>query len=1064
MKLNKKLTIVSLLLCLQYNLIIAQRTVRFTEDNYRLKEAVTLIDAQYYQQAYILLNDYLTHYRQNHRAMQEFVNQQAACYYHLCALKLNKPEAEQAYNSFIKQTPFKPLKQIGSFHLGSYYYEHNQFEDCIKYHEAAGIEVLTNQDLTKRNFELGYAYLVTQNLDKVTPYFQSAKNIHGDYFTPGNYYHGLLSYYKKQYPEAKQSFNAVKNDERYKNIIPFYLTEIDYLTGEKDKALKSALTYLKSLNKLYYDVELNQMVAQIYYEQEDFEKAENYYANYISLNKTAHDEDYFKLGYCQYQQGKIERTIQSLEKISLKDHNELSKQTTYLLALCHLKSGNKINAYQVLSKNKNLDWDTKKKELIAFTMAKLSYDNGEDNVALAELNSFIKSYPQAEQIDEANELLAFLNIKYDNFNDAVIAMNKLRNISLNLKKVYQKANYARGIQMLKDENPERAIFNFQETKKFPIDQTTISLAEFWLSECHYRLGRYAESMASCDLFLNQADTIAMPEYTKKIHLTKSYIHFVNNENGKFVEEYVIGSGDTNTADLLSRVGTTKANYIPEKIPVVDYQPYLFVYNLPEEKMDFMYKPIPLKPLAINNEIKREDQTNFLRLGLGNFSTLDFGVGLNLDNLVNMPLYVDFNHSASTGKISYQRVNQTHLGAFTNTELYDHKVDASFTLDRNKQYYYGFNRELYNYDNVDIKQVFQNVGVNAVVTPLTENEYDIKYKANLYTGLYTDRFGAGEYTVKMDAPISKQLKPDLLAHSDFVLDANAYFVKGENTQGNSLVSWRPSLIKQLNQFRLKAGLNVALGKQFYLLPDVSLQYQFIKNSTVMELALQSNIRLNTFKQMTEFNPFIFNYYNVKQSKNTELTIGVKGSTSSRLSYALRSGVGIYNNLPLFLNDTAFDNKQFNVFYEKEAIAFLLDASIDYTINSEMLAGGRINLRPLVNLYSNKEAWHYLPSFINFYGKLRVTKDIVLKTDMFLMPGTKAIHQNPLITSAYTQTLAPGFDCNISAQIAINKRWNANIDVNNLLNSKYQRWYRYEMYGTNVLFGLTHSFKSIEIKQY
>lgn len=1061
MNLNKKLTLFSLLFCLHFIPMHAQRSMRFTDLSNPVKEAIKLTDMKLYQQASYLLQDYLVHYRQDPNKLIDCDYQTALFYQKKCALHLNTFQAVDDFELFINQTSFESLKQLGKFEFGHYYYEHNSFAEAIKNYEAVRIDMLTNKELIQRNFELGYSYLVTQQLDKVEPYFQTAKNIPGEYFKPGNYYHGLLSYYKRNYTEARSSFSAVKDDPLYKNIVPYYLTEIEYVNGEKEKALQDALANLESSNTLYYKNELNLMVAQIYSEQEEYSKAEAYYKNYIKEASNINDETYFKLGYCQYQQGKLEEAIPNLEAIRSSD-DELAQQSKYLLTICYLKTGNKEKTYDFLQKNKLNFADPKRRELVEFTIAKLSYENGDDQEAISKLKSFIQTYPESSSHDEANELLAYLLIKYANFNDAILAINKMKTISYNLKKVYQKANYARGIQMLKDENPDRAIFYFEETRKFPIDTSIIALSYFWLSECHYRLGHYNETLENCDSFLELADSSLLPNYIQKVHLSRAYIYYQNNDTADLNIEYPLATGDTVVGDLMVRMGSVKPNYVPEKIPIVEYDPYVMAYDLPDEKLDFVYKPIPLKPLAMNTEIKREDQSNLLHLSVGNLASLNFGLAYNLDELLKLPLYIDFNRSASKGKIGYQDVNQTHVGVRTNTQVKSHRIDLAFGIDRNKQNYYGYNHSKYNYENTDVKQVFSNVGVQAEITPLMKNRYDIEYSAVAYTGLYSDNHGAGEYTVKADVPISKQIKDDLNAQSDFVLDANIYAVKSKPVQSSSLFSWRPALIKQINDFSIKAGLYPTIGQSFYLVPDLSVSYPLRKQNAIIELAWQEHVRLNTFKQITSLNPFIFNYFNSKQSKNTELFVGIKGNYKSNFDYSFRIGTAIFNQLPLFINDTSGDLKQFNIVYEKRATAFLFDASINYTLNSEWQAGVNLRLRPLIQQETFAKAWHYVPSTFNVFAKLRATKDVTIQSELFVMAGSKAIAMNETINGAYTTILNPGLDLNIHARYAVNRKWNAIIDVNNLFASNYQRWYGYPMYGTNVMVGFVHSFNNLKFE--
>jgi outer membrane cobalamin receptor len=57
------------------------------------------------------------------------------------------------------------------------------------------------------------------------------------------------------------------------------------------------------------------------------------------------------------------------------------------------------------------------------------------------------------------------------------------------------------------------------------------------------------------------------------------------------------------------------------------------------------------------------------------------------------------------------------------------------------------------------------------------------------------------------------------------------------------------------------------------------------------------------------------------------------------------------------------------------------------------------------------------------------------------------------------LSGAVDVNIGANYFINKKWNVYLDINNLLNNSYKRWYGYENFGTNIQFGLIRMFNSI-----
>ena len=50
----------------------------------------------------------------------------------------------------------------------------------------------------------------------------------------------------------------------------------------------------------------------------------------------------------------------------------------------------------------------------------------------------------------------------------------------------------------------------------------------------------------------------------------------------------------------------------------------------------------------------------------------------------------------------------------------------------------------------------------------------------------------------------------------------------------------------------------------------------------------------------------------------------------------------------------------------------------------------------------------------------------------------------------------FDLNAGAEFRITKNFNLWVQLNNLLNDKYQRWNQYEVFGFSILGGITYSF--------
>jgi len=104
-----------------------------------------------------------------------------------------------------------------------------------------------------------------------------------------------------------------------------------------------------------------------------------------------------------------------------------------------------------------------------------------------------------------------------------------------------------------------------------------------------------------------------------------------------------------------------------------------------------------------------------------------------------------------------------------------------------------------------------------------------------------------------------------------------------------------------------------------------------------------------------------------------------------------------------------------------------------------------------LKNNDKAWHTVPLELN--GSLRwwAIKKLLLKADFIMFRGIKFVN-----LAGNSQELDAGKDLSIGAEYKINKQFSAWVNANNLFNDKYQRWHRYNVYGTNVVGGIIFHF--------
>ncbi len=1042
----------------------AQFSLKFTEPHRLLKQSMEHYEYGHFKKSKDLATQYLNKgfikEERTPQGTEDALYTATAEFYKLLAqVGLKEDQALADLGLFLAETPFASLQQYGYFKMAKSLFAQQSFAQAIPFYEKSSITYLSNTEITQRNFELAYCYLLNNQLDKVSPLFASIKDVKGEYFSPGNYYHGVLSYYSGDYDAALKSFEAVKNQKQYEDIVPFYIAELNYFKGNTEKALQKALEYTKNTKAPYYNA-MSQLAGQIYYEKNDFEKAQQYLSAYTDKNAGARNDDFFRMAYIKYQMGELDQAVSYFEKVK-NNGTDLYAQSLYYRGLCHLKNGEKKNAYTVFKEGLKTKKLGKLTEDVTFNTAKLSYDLEGDQAAETRLESFVKRYSNSKYYGDAIEMLALLHIKYKNFEKASASLRKLGKLSPIFQAVYQKVNYARGIQLLKAGTADLAIPFFTESEKYPVNENLVGLSEFWKAECHYRLGQYSDALAASYQFIDKPGAGNSSSLIRNAFLTNAYIYMHQNDKEKLKLAY-INYLDTATeisaAMALSEMDSIKPNYVPSHVPYVEANPYVFIYQLPSQQIDFVYKPLPLTPIPYNIKNKGTAKANnYIKAGFGNFRTTHAELGYDLSQILGHDLYLEVDHRASKSSRFLQQASRNRMRLLSKHLTRDVAIRTALTVDRNVYRPYGGGIGSPNMS--DVRNRFFDVNLFAEIEPLLKTLGDTHYQPRVGIGTYHiksqgSNWNGNELSFLLDIPFTKEINETTSANIGLEVQANGLVggsVKPRNTRtGSSFLVLKPSVHKRVNDLDIEVGLYPVLGHKVQLLPNVSFSKFSPMLNALVRVGAESELMANSYKQFSQVNPFI-NMVDLQQTKRTLYYGQVAGAIYENFNYALKVGGGKFKNLPLFINDTLF-NAGFDVWYEKDATIFSLQANVEYQLNFKTNAGVQLRYEPLLSSETFETAYHYVPMEVNIFARYTLLQRLGLRGDLFMRSGTKAFAE----TGVGTRSLTGAFDLNVRADYQLSKNWNVFVELNNLMNNTYQRWYNYPNYGLNALGGLVYSF--------
>ena len=528
---------------------IAQQTRFINDPQGTFKQAKEFFQREQYSLAYPILKDLQLQLRDHDRTDQAIAAQEIKYYTTVCALKQNERGAVEKARDFIDLEDNNSRVQMMSFHLAEYYFRQGDYAKALEQYEATNIENLSNREIADLKFHQGYAYFNAKQFDKAKPLFDAIRQMKDDpNYIDANYYYGFLAFNDKEYRKALDAFAIVEDHPQYGQVVPYYIANIHYALGQKDKALEYAENKLKRGN-LYYDLEMRQIVGHAYFEKKEYAKALPYLEAYVTKSDKVRREDVYELSYCYYQANNLNKAIDGFKQIS-GNQDSLAQNAMYLLGDAYLKTDQKANARNAFFICATNSSNAKQKEISTFNYAKLSYELGYQDVALTELQKFLAAYPQSEYNAEARELLINVLANTNNYKDALALLEGVKNPSPNARRLYPKILYGRATELINDGMLVTANELLTRAEALPENSSVLPYVQFWKGEIAYRLNRTDDAIQYYFNYLKSGSVEgeASP-LNAKYNLGYAYLRKENYKQAQGFFEQVVSTPRLNSSPL-----------------------------------------------------------------------------------------------------------------------------------------------------------------------------------------------------------------------------------------------------------------------------------------------------------------------------------------------------------------------------------------------------------------------------------------------------------------------------------------------------------------------------------
>ena len=404
-----------------------------------------------------------------------------------CSKELFADDALELYKKLNDLFPFNNFKDQSNIDIAHIYYREKVYSKAAE--SFLKLKYLTNE----MEFKLAYSYFNIDSIESAQFYFSKIMISGSKYASTSRYYYAHTNFKKGLYNSALHSFQKLLKDENFISIVPYYITQIYFFQKNYKKLIVFAKPFLKEVN-LSRRAELNRLLAEAYFQLNDFSNAIVHFELFLKDKKENNLFEHLLLGYSYFQVSNYENAISNLEKITYANDSIL-QYSSYYLAISYLKQENFNYALQAFKKAASFDFNIEIREDAFYNYAKLSYqlDLPFENT-FDVLSTYLKEFDNSNNKKEIEFLMVKILQSSSKYFEAYSSLIEINSPSYEQKKALQQTAYFLAIKEFNQKNFKNAVSYFNVVIKYPISETYLLLANFWISDCYYHLNEFEKAI------------------------------------------------------------------------------------------------------------------------------------------------------------------------------------------------------------------------------------------------------------------------------------------------------------------------------------------------------------------------------------------------------------------------------------------------------------------------------------------------------------------------------------------------------------------------------------------
>ena len=469
----------------------------------------------------------------------------------------------QQLENYLNKYPDSPYTNQINGLIGSSYYFDEDYDYALAYFNSIDLDYLPAEEREDIIYRQATSYLKVGKFNDAVTWFETLRLTSTKYARDSQYYVSYIRYTQGKYDEALQGFLALQSDDKYKELVPYYIASSYFIKGHYDKAQNVAEGYLTQYPNHAQSAEMHRIYAESSYQYAQYARAIRHFEEYINNGKMLSRGSAYMLGMSYYNTGVYSKAVKYLgEAVANNTQDELAQNAYLNIGLSYVQLADKTNARMAFEQAAAMEVNQAVKEQAlynyAMTIHETSFSAFGESVLVFE--RFLNEFPSSQYADKVSDYLVEVYTNTKNYEAALKSISRIDRPSFRVLEAKQKLLFQMGVQYFTNSNFSGAIDYFSESIGLGQYNSQVKAdATYWRGESYYRLDKMDEAARNFRDFLTLTQVKSGETYALA-HYNLGYIAF-NRKNFSEAEnwfskytQHAQGNNPVVLADAFNRRG------------------------------------------------------------------------------------------------------------------------------------------------------------------------------------------------------------------------------------------------------------------------------------------------------------------------------------------------------------------------------------------------------------------------------------------------------------------------------------------------------------------------------